>query len=153
MKKVHRGILIWHVLLVTAAIFTSLIDVFLGIEMADAGTHRIKIANSVSILRQEYVFKTRLQDLKKNSSLNSNDMVLKTTTILFILLMFAWPVWGRYNFYRLRRSAGRGKLPNILESKNQLQQLAVLIYFPEMPSKLGQFSGTPVDISLLLNHK
>ena len=26
-------------------IFTSIIDVFLGIEMADAGTHRIKIAN------------------------------------------------------------------------------------------------------------
>ena len=76
---------------VTAAIFTSVIDVFLGIEMADAGTHRIKIANSVSILRQECVFKTRLQDLKKTSSLNSNDMVsmLKTTTILFIPLMFA----------------------------------------------------------------
>ena len=36
---------------------------------------------------------------------------------------------------------------NILESKNQFQQLAVLIYFPEMPSKPGQFSGTPVDIS------
>ena len=39
-----------------------------------------------SILRQDSVFKTRLQDLEKNSSLNSNDMVsvLKTTTILFI---------------------------------------------------------------------
>ena len=44
-KKVHGGILIWDVLFVTAAIFTSVIDVFLGIEMADAGTHRIKIAN------------------------------------------------------------------------------------------------------------
>ena len=32
-------------LFVTAAIFTSVIDVFLGIEMADAGTHRIKIVN------------------------------------------------------------------------------------------------------------
>ena len=30
---------------VTVAIFTSVIDVFLGIEMADAGTHRIKIGN------------------------------------------------------------------------------------------------------------
>ena len=30
---------------VTAAIFTAVIDVFLGIEMADAGTHRIKITN------------------------------------------------------------------------------------------------------------
>ena len=77
---------------VTVAIFTTVIDVFLGIEMADAGTHRIKIATEVmSILRQECVFKTRLQDLKKNSSLNSNDMVsiLKTTTILFIPLKFA----------------------------------------------------------------
>ena len=72
--------------------------------------------------------------------------MLKTTTILFIPLTFAWRVWGRYNFYRLRRSIGRGKLPKILESKNQFQQLAVLIYFPEMPSKLSQFSGTLVDI-------
>ena len=45
--------------------------------------------------------------------------MLKTTTILIIPLMFAWRVWGRYNFYRLRRSIGRGKLGNILESKNQ----------------------------------
>ena len=60
--------------------------------------------------------------------------------------MFAWRVLGRYNFYRPRRSIGGGKLPIILESKNQFQQLAVLIYFPEMPSKLGQFSSTPVDI-------
>ena len=111
----------------------------------------------MSILRQDSVFKTRLQDLKKNPSLNSNDMVsiLKTTTILFIALMFTWRVWGRYNFYRLRRSICRGKLPNILESKNQSQQLAVLKYCPVMPSKLGQFCSTPVDIelSLLLNHK
>ena len=111
----------------------------------------------MSILGQDNAFKTRLQDLNKNSSLNSNDMVsmLKTTTILLIPVMFAWRVWGRYNFYRLRRSIGGGKLPNILESKNQFQQLAVLIYFAEMPSKLGQFSGAPVDIplSLLLNHK
>ena len=41
----HRGILICDVLFVTAAIFTAVVDVFLGIEMADAGTHRIKIAN------------------------------------------------------------------------------------------------------------
>lgn len=45
MKKVHGGILICDVLFVTAAIFTAVIDMFLGIEMADAGTHRIKIAN------------------------------------------------------------------------------------------------------------
>ena len=38
----HRGILICDVLLVTAAI---LIDVFIGIEMADADAHRNKIAN------------------------------------------------------------------------------------------------------------
>ena len=44
-KKVHGGILISDMLFLTAAIFTSVIDVFLGIEMADAGTHRIKIAN------------------------------------------------------------------------------------------------------------
>ena len=44
-KKVHGGILIWVMLFITAAIFTSVIDVFLGIEMADAGTHRIEIAN------------------------------------------------------------------------------------------------------------
>ena len=45
MKNVHEGILICDVLFVTAAIFTAVVDVFLGIEMADAGTHRIKIAN------------------------------------------------------------------------------------------------------------
>ena len=45
MKKVHGGILICDVVFVTVAIFTSVIDVFLGIEMADAGTHRIKIGN------------------------------------------------------------------------------------------------------------
>ena len=44
-KKVHGGILICDVLFVTAAIFTAVTDVFLGIEMEDAGTHRIKIAN------------------------------------------------------------------------------------------------------------
>ena len=38
----HRGILICDVLLVTAAI---LIDVFIGIGMADADAHRNKIAN------------------------------------------------------------------------------------------------------------
>ena len=37
--------MICDVLFVTAAIFTAVVDVFLGIEMADAGTHRIKIAN------------------------------------------------------------------------------------------------------------
>ena len=31
-------------LFVTVAIFTSVIDVFLGTEMVDAGTHRIEIA-------------------------------------------------------------------------------------------------------------
>ena len=41
MKKVHGDILFRDVLFVTMAIFTSVIDVFLGIEMADA----IKIAN------------------------------------------------------------------------------------------------------------
>ena len=45
MKKVHGGILICDVLFVTEAIFTAAIDVFLGVEMADAGTHRIKITN------------------------------------------------------------------------------------------------------------
>jgi len=39
------GILICDVLFVTTAIFTAVIDVFLGIEIADAGTRRIKIAN------------------------------------------------------------------------------------------------------------
>ena len=47
MKKVHGGILICDVQFVTAAISTSGIDVFPGIEMADAGTctHRIKTEN------------------------------------------------------------------------------------------------------------
>ena len=45
MKKVHGVVLICDVLFVTAAISTSVIDVSLGIEMADAGTHRIKTAN------------------------------------------------------------------------------------------------------------
>ena len=44
-KKVHGGILICDLLLVTAAIFTSVVDVFPGIVMADASTHRIKTAN------------------------------------------------------------------------------------------------------------
>jgi len=44
-KNVHGGILICDLLFVTAAIFTAVVDVFLGIEMADAGTHRIKKAN------------------------------------------------------------------------------------------------------------
>lgn len=84
MKKVHGGILICDVLFLTAAIFTSVIDVVLGIEMADAGTHKIKIAN---ICR----FCGKTASSIKDSSLNSNDMVsmLKTTTILFIPLMFA----------------------------------------------------------------
>ena len=41
----HGVTLIGDVLFLTAAIFTSVIDVFLDIEMVDAGTHRIKIAN------------------------------------------------------------------------------------------------------------
>ena len=76
--------------------------------------------------------------------------MLKTTTILFIPLMFAWRVLSRYDFNRLRRSIGRGKLPNILESKKQFQQLAVLIYCPEMPSKLGQFSSTRIKNKLIV---
>ena len=44
-KKVHGGILICDVLFATAAIFSAVIYVFLSIEMTDADTHRIKIAN------------------------------------------------------------------------------------------------------------
>ena len=94
----------------------------------------------MSILRQDSVLKTRLQDLRKNSSWNSNDMVpmLKTTTILFIPLMFARRVWGRYKVFMAwdGQSAGVSCLLNILEFKNKFQQLAVLICFPEMPSEL-----------------
>ena len=58
--------------------------------MPDAGIHRIKITKIMSILRQDSVLKTRLQDLKKNSSLNSNDMVpmLKTTTIFSFFVFY-----------------------------------------------------------------
>ena len=56
MKKVHGGILICDVLFVTATISTSVIYVFLGIEMADAGTHRIKTKNYV-----DFVTRLRLQ--------------------------------------------------------------------------------------------
>ena len=130
----------------TVAIFTSVIDVFLGIEMADAGTHRIKIANLCRFCDKNASSKHVCKTLKEKSRLefqrhgvnveDDNDFIHPPNV-------------------RLRRSIGRGKLPNILESKNQFQQLAVLIYCPEMPSKLGQFSSTPVDIelSLLLNHK
>ena len=45
MKNVHGGILICDVLFVPPAISTSVIDVFLGIEMADAGTHSFKTEN------------------------------------------------------------------------------------------------------------
>ena len=150
MKKVLGGILIWDVLFVTAAIFTSVIDVFLGIEMADAGTHRIKIAHLC-----RFCGKTA-----------SSKHVCKTERKIQAWIRTTWcQCWRRQRFYsspqcspdvfgagtifirRLRRSIARGKLPKILESKNQFQQLAVLIYFPEMPSKLGQFSGTLVDIS------
>ena len=95
MKKVHGVVLICDVLFVTAAISTSVIDVFLGIEMADAGTHRIKTANLCRFCGKtaSSIQKGLLQDLKKNSSLNSNDMIstLKRTAILFIPagLMFA----------------------------------------------------------------
>ena len=92
MKKVHGVmILICDVLFLAAAILTSVIDVFLGIEMADAGTHRINIANLCRFCGKTASSKRRPQDPKKNSSLNSNDMVsmLKTTTTLFIPLMFA----------------------------------------------------------------
>ena len=81
--------MICDVLFVTAAISTSVIYVFLGIEMADAGTHRIKRENLCRFCGKTASQKRLLQDLKKNSSLNSNDMVslLKRTTILFIPLI------------------------------------------------------------------
>ena len=53
-------------LFVTATIFTSVIDVFLGIEMADAGTYRIKIANICRFCGKsassKHVFKTNVED-------------------------------------------------------------------------------------------
>ena len=109
----------------------------------------------MSILRQDSVFKTRLQDLKKNSILNSNERqgvnVEDDNDFIHphnVRLTCVGPV----NFLDLRRSIGGGKLSNILESKNKFQQLAVLICFPEMPSKLGQFCSTQ-STYLLLNHK
>ena len=83
----HEGFLICDVMFVTAAISTSVIFVFLGIEMA----LRIKIENLCRFCGKTASSKKTLQDLKKNSSLNSNDMVslLERTTILFIPLMFA----------------------------------------------------------------
>ena len=67
-KKVHGGNLICDVLFVTAAISSYVIDVFLGIEMADADTHRIKQQIYVDVLQERL-----LQDLKKKTSLESND--------------------------------------------------------------------------------
>ena len=91
MKKVHGAILICDVLFVTAAIFTSVIDVFLGVEMADAGTHRIKIANLCRFCGKTASSKKTFARPKEKLGLNSNDMVsmLKTTTTLLIPLMFA----------------------------------------------------------------
>ena len=92
MKKVHGVILICDVLFVTAAIFTSVIDVFLGIEMADAGTHRIKIANLCRFCGKTASSKKDVRKTQRKIKLGySNDMVsmLKTTTTLFIPLMFA----------------------------------------------------------------
>ena len=75
MKKVHGGILICDVLFATAAIFSAVIDVLLSIEMTDADTQRIKIANHVDFGARMRLRKRRLQDLKKNSSLILNVMV------------------------------------------------------------------------------
>ena len=79
MKKVHGAILICDVLFVTAAIFTSVIDVFLGIEMADAGTHRIKIANLCRFCGKTASSKKTFARPKEKLSLNSNDMVRQVT--------------------------------------------------------------------------
>ena len=54
-KKCTGVFLICDVLFVTAAIFIGVIDVFLGIEMADAGTHRIKIQISVDCVNRHLV--------------------------------------------------------------------------------------------------
>ena len=93
MKKVHRVILICDVLFVTAAIFSSVIDVFLGIEMADAGTHIIKIAN----LCRFCGFKKDVRKTQRKIKLEFERhgvYLLKTTTTLFSALMFASRVWG-----------------------------------------------------------
>ena len=45
LRDIFLGFNVFLMLFLTAVKFTSVIDVFLGIEMADAGTHRIKIAN------------------------------------------------------------------------------------------------------------
>ena len=93
--------------------------------------------------------KRLLQDLKKNSSLNSNDMIstLKRTAILFIPagLMFAWRTWGIFIAWDGQSTnALKGKLPIILSPRFNVHTFVVLRYFQEMLAKLGQFSGTPV---------
>ena len=67
----------------------SVIDVLLGIEMADAGTHRIKIANLCRFCGKTASSKKTFARPKEKLSLNSNDKVsmLKTTTTLFIPLI------------------------------------------------------------------
>ena len=105
----------WFVMLfVTAAIFTAVIDVFLVIEMADAGTHRIKIA----CLCRFCVARLRLQERslqhpQKNSRLNSNDTVLMLKTTMILFIPNVCPTCVGY-FYRLRRSPSShalGKIP------------------------------------------
>ena len=63
----------------------------------------------MSILRQDSVFKTRLQDLKKNSSLNSNERqgVNVEDDNDFIHPPNVCLTGVGCNFYRLRRSIGR----------------------------------------------
>ena len=95
MKKVQGSILISDVLFLTAVIITSVIDVILGIEKADAGTQRIKIAYLCRFC---------------GKTASSGHIHLPNVRLMCV---------GPYNFYHLRRSIGRGKLPKILESKNQ----------------------------------
>ena len=52
-------------LLVTVAIFTSVIDVFPGIEMADAGTHRIKIEIYVDFAARQRLQNTSARPKEK----------------------------------------------------------------------------------------
>ena len=76
----------------TVTIFTTVIDVFLGIEMADAGTYRIKIANLCRFCGKtassKHVCKTK-RKFKLEFEQHGVTSMLKTTTILFVPLMFA----------------------------------------------------------------
>ena len=60
-KNVHGGIFIYNVLFVMAAIFSAVVDVFLSIEMTDADTHSIKIANLCRYFSKTASSKRRLQ--------------------------------------------------------------------------------------------